>query len=147
VLMFQKEVGQRIAGQPNSKNYGAISVAAQLFYEVKIQQILKPGAFRPSPKVDSIVLEFHRRPQPLLNFSDAAEKLRFLDLVRACFSHRRKTLENSLSMELHRLPWLKIPGKTALQKLLTVDGIRRAETLSIAEFGELFFALSRAGNG
>ena len=147
VLMFQKEVGQRIAGAPGSKHYGAISVAAQLGYEVKIQQILKPGAFRPSPKVDSIVLEFHRRPQPLLQFASAEEETRFLALVRACFAHRRKTIENSLSMELGRLGWLQIGGKAELQKRLAavgIEGVRRAETVTIAEFGALFRELGKS---
>lgn len=150
VLMFQKEVGQRIAGQPNSKNYGAISVATQLFYDVKIQQILKPGAFRPSPKVDSIVLEFHRRAQPRLAFKPD-EKDRFLAMVKACFAHRRKTLENSLSMEMARLWWVKGVGKAELQQILAkagIDGMRRAETITIEEFGKLFNTLGEhSGRG
>ncbi|MGE3261824.1 MAG: 16S rRNA (adenine(1518)-N(6)/adenine(1519)-N(6))-dimethyltransferase RsmA [Bacteriovoracia bacterium] len=146
VLMFQKEVGQRIAAQPGGKEYGAISVAVQLFYDVKIQQILKPGAFRPSPKVDSIVLEFHRRAQPRLALSKD-EKDRFLAMVRACFAHRRKTVENSLSMDMAKLWWLKGIAKANLQEILKsvgIDGMRRAETISIEEFGKLFAALGKA---
>lgn len=143
-LMFQKEVGQRIAAKPRTKEYGAISVAAQLFYDVKVQQILKPGAFRPSPKVDSIVLEFDRLPQPRLTLGSPERVAQFADLVRACFSHRRKTLENSLSMELGKIKWAHIAGKADLQERLRrvgIEGIRRAETLEIEEFGKLFFDL------
>ncbi len=144
VLMFQKEVAERIAARPGSRNSGVLSVAAQNFYTVKIQQVLGPGAFRPSPKVDSAVLEFHRRERPLVEFSSQEEFERFLDLVRACFSHRRKTLENSLSMEVGKLSWLKVSSKLGVQeqlKILGIDGIRRAETLTIEEFGKLYFGM------
>lgn len=143
-LMFQKEVGQRIAAKAGGKAWGAISVAAQLDYDVSVQQILKPGAFRPSPKVDSIVLEFRRRAKPQLEFASAGVRAEFLALVRASFAHRRKTLENSLAMEAGKLPGLGLAGKAAVKEALArvgIDGGRRAETLSIAEFGQLFFGL------
>jgi 16S rRNA (adenine1518-N6/adenine1519-N6)-dimethyltransferase len=144
VLMFQKEVGQRIAARPGTRESGILSVAAQNFYDVKVQQILKPGAFRPSPKVDSAVLEFHRLPTPRLSFSDPEEWKRFLDLVRISFAHRRKTLANSLGHEIGRLSWLQTGGKAGLQKRLEsagIDGGRRAETLTIEEFGALYQAM------
>ncbi len=144
VLMFQKEVGQRIAARPNSKAYGNISVAAQNFYNVSMQQTLKPTAFRPSPKVESAVLVFERREKPVLPFKDREHFLRFHQLVRVCFSHRRKTLENSLSMELGRTEWGKFAEKKVLQEILArakIDGQRRAETLSIEEFGAIFAEL------
>jgi 16S rRNA (adenine1518-N6/adenine1519-N6)-dimethyltransferase len=143
VLMFQKEVGQRIAASPGTRNSGVLSVAAQNFYEVKVQQILKPGAFRPSPKVDSIVLEFRRRASPQLVLGES-EWPQFLDLVRMAFAHRRKTLANSLGHELGRLSWVKAQGKAGLQIALQnagIDGGRRAETLTIPEFGRLYSAL------
>jgi 16S rRNA (adenine1518-N6/adenine1519-N6)-dimethyltransferase len=145
VLMFQKEVGVRIAARSGSRDYGILSVAAQNGYDVRVQQVLKPGAFRPSPKVDSAVLEFRRREAPLVSFPDYAEERRFLDLVRIAFAHRRKTLENSLSMELHRLPWLKVAGKAALQerlRLADIEGGRRPETLSPEDYGRLYRALT-----
>jgi 16S rRNA (adenine1518-N6/adenine1519-N6)-dimethyltransferase len=117
-------------------------VATQNLYAVKVQQILKPGAFRPSPRVDSIVLEFHRLPQPRVALKPEEQK-RFSALVKAAFSHRRKTLENSLGLELSRLGW--VTGKAALKAALQksgIDGIRRAETLSIEEYGKLCQALA-----
>lgn len=145
VLMFQKEVAERIAAKPGTRNSGVLSVAAQNFYEVKLQQVLKPGSFRPSPKVDSAVLEFRRRERPAVEFSSQEEFDRFLTLVRAAFAHRRKTLENSLAMEVGKLGWVREPGKAALQMRLGslgIDGIRRAETLSIEEFGRIYSSLS-----
>lgn len=140
VLMFQKEVALRIAAECGGRAYGGISVAAQNEYEVKIQQILKPGAFRPSPKVDSAVLEFHRREKPIVSFSDSTEKARFKRLVQASFAHKRKTIENSLSMESGKLPWQNL-NKIKIQEVLNsaqIPGIRRAETVAIEEFGRLF---------
>lgn len=139
VLMFQKEVAERIAAKEGSRDSGVLSVAAQVFYDVKVQQILKPGAFRPSPKVDSAVLEFRRREKPLLDFSSHEEFEDFLELVRAGFSMRRKTLLNGLAMKLSHIPKARMEG---ILRELGIDPIRRAETLTIAEFGKLFKALS-----
>ena len=146
VLMFQKEVAQRIAAKPGTRNSGVLSIAAQNYYDVKIQQILKPGAFRPSPKVDSAVLEFQRLEKPVLEFPDQESFEQFLNLVRACFAHRRKTVENSLSMECSKISWLKDVGKKNLQQALNelgISGQRRAETITIAEFGRIFEKLKQ----
>lgn len=139
-LMFQKEVAERIAARKGTKAYGGISVLAQNVYEVRVQQILKPGAFRPSPKVDSAVLEFVRRPSPQVSLANRRDKESFSLLVKAAFAHRRKTLENSLSLESGKLPW-KSQGKAAVQAFLResgIEGSRRAETLSVEEYGKLF---------
>lgn len=145
VLMFQKEVGLRIAAEPGGRAYGIVSVLAQNLYEVKLQQILRPGAFRPSPKVDSCVLELHRRPQAQVALTEE-ERLQFAILVKCAFAHRRKTVENSLSLEIHRLHWLGGDrSRKQLQEALaaaSIDGQRRAETISVTEFGALFRALA-----
>lgn len=146
VLMFQKEVAERIAARAGTRNSGVLSVAAQNFYEVKLQQVLKPGAFRPSPKVDSAVLEFRRREKPVIAFGSQQEFEDFLNLVRAAFAHRRKTLENTLSMELGKLGWVNCAGKQAVQAKLAelgIEGNRRAESLMIEDFGRLYLALRK----
>ncbi len=135
VLMFQKEVAQRIAAREGSRDSGVLSVAAQNFFEVKLQQILKPGAFRPSPKVESAVLEFRRREKPLISFATNEDFNAFLNLVRAAFAHRRKTLLNSLAMELGHITKLALEARL---NELGIDPIRRAETLTIEEFGRLY---------
>ena len=104
----------------------------------------KPGAFRPSPKVDSAVLEFRRREKPIKDFATQEEFERFLSLVRACFAHRRKTLENSRTLEAGKMGWITEPSKVSLQKRLAslnIEGSRRAETLSIEEFVKLYDGL------
>jgi 16S rRNA (adenine1518-N6/adenine1519-N6)-dimethyltransferase len=144
VLMFQKEVAVRIAAPPGTRESGVLSVAAQVYFDVKVQQILKPGAFRPSPKVDSAVLEFRRREKPIHDFPNEEAFTRFLNLVRACFAHRRKTLENSLALEAGKLGWTGSPGKAILTERLAaigIDGGRRAETLKIEEFVAMYEAL------
>lgn len=138
VLMFQKEVAERIAAKEGSRDSGVLSVAAQVYYDVKVQQVLKPGAFRPSPKVDSAVLELRRREKPLLDFSSQEEFEAFLDLVRAGFSMRRKTLLNGLAMKLSHIPKARMES---LLREIGIDPVRRAETLKIAEFGKLYRAL------
>lgn len=140
ILMFQKEVGVRIAAPSGSRNCGVISVAAQNIYAVKVQQVLKPGAFRPSPKVDSVVLEFDRLKQPVVPLSPE-ELPRFTSLVKAAFAHRRKTLENSLAYEMGKLGWVNNPSKELVKNALAaagIDGVRRAETLTVQDFGNLF---------
>lgn len=142
VLMFQKEVGLRFAAPPGGADYGIISVFAQNFYEVKSAFILKPGSFRPAPKIDSSVVVFKRLAQPRVILSPE-EWPQFQSLVKAAFQHRRKTLENSLAL------WRLLPKgmqpitKNNLGKVLEsarIDGSRRAQTLSVEEFGQLFHA-------
>jgi 16S rRNA (adenine1518-N6/adenine1519-N6)-dimethyltransferase len=145
VLMFQKEMGVRIAARVSTRDYGIVSVAAQNLYEISVQQILKPGAFRPSPKVDSAVLEFRRRSEPIVPLETEEERKNFVTLVKSAFAHRRKTLENSLSLESHRLKFAQDQSRKGIQTALAqagIEGIRRAETLTIQEFGSLFRALS-----
>lgn len=145
VLMFQKEVGVRIAAPPGTRNCGVISAAAQNIYSVKVQQILKPGAFRPSPKVDSVVLEFDRLQQPVVPMAPG-ELPKFTSLVKAAFAHRRKTLENSLGYEMGKLGWVNNPNKEFVKKALAaagIDGSRRAENLTLQDFGNLFRQLQK----
>lgn len=139
VLMFQKEVAERIAASPGGRDFGTISVLIQNFYETKEVLRLKPGAFRPRPKVDSSVVVFRRRERPVLDIGPEAWP-RFRDFIRNVFRYRRKTLENSLKM----LGYGGSHGKNSLTDALRdagIDGQRRAETLSIPEFGALFRGL------
>ena len=138
VLMFQKEVGERIQAFPGSKKCGAISVFCQNFFTTKILTHLVPEDFDPSPKVESSVLVFQKREKPILSFSEDEYKV-FCSFVHLGFSHRRKTLENSLKLGSISFSDFRAIKKAGL--ILTEAGIeasRRAETLSITEWGELF---------
>lgn len=91
VFMFQLEVAQRIAGRPGEKDYGPLSVLAQLCCRVTRLLKLGPGAFRPAPKVDSAVLRFEPRPDA----PPVHERAELLRLLHRSFAHRRKTLLNN----------------------------------------------------
>ncbi len=93
VLMFQREVGERLAAAPGGKDYGILSVLTQLWFDIKLVTLVKPGAFNPPPKVDSIVLHFKRRATPKV---DPIDEDLFRRVVKGAFTQRRKTLRNSL---------------------------------------------------
>jgi 16S rRNA (adenine1518-N6/adenine1519-N6)-dimethyltransferase len=94
VFMFQKEVAHKILAAPGDHDYGYLSLltAAKAYSELLME--IKAANFKPVPAVDSSVLVI--RPRPF--FSEPAEEARFKDLVHKAFSHRRKTLVNSLAL-------------------------------------------------
>lgn len=133
VVMVQKEVADRICAQPGDLSLLAVSVQ---FYAVpRIVQRVPAGAFYPAPKVDSAVLRLDVRPQPAVT---AVGPETFFGVVRAGFGQKRKQLVNSLSAGLG-LP--KTVVQTALHQS-HIDPKRRAETLSLDEWGSLALALS-----
>lgn len=91
VLMFQLEVGQKILGRPGEKEYGPLSILAQLVCRPTRLMKLGPGSFRPAPKVDSAVLQFEPKSGPL----PMAQRKALLAFLHQSFSHRRKTLANN----------------------------------------------------
>jgi len=95
VLMYQREVGQRIVAEPGSKIYGGLSVLVRHFYEPKKLITLPPGAFNPPPKVHSMVIRLlpHGKT-PLCAFDDLQKT------VRQGFAHRRKTIFNQYRGQL-----------------------------------------------
>ena len=128
VLMIQREVGERITASPGSRTYGSISVLIQTYMDVSIELHVPPDAFWPRPKVDSVVIKLVPLPIPRISMPD--EKL-FRSIVRAAFSSRRKILSNSLCSLLSK------EKVEEILKLSGIDGKRRAETLSLEEFGRL----------
>lgn len=138
VLMFQREVAERIKASPGSRKCGAISVFCQNFFTTKLLLHLKPEDFDPRPKVNSSVLVFEKREKPILELS-GEEHEKFSAFVQMGFSHRRKTLENVLKLRIHSLGdfhAIKEPG--LILREAGIDPSRRAESLSIADWGELF---------
>jgi len=92
VGMFQKEVAERIASPPGNKSYGIPSVLLQAFYHIELLFDVAPALFYPVPKVNSSVIRMRRNEVVQL---DCDEKL-FVQLVKAGFNQRRKTLRNAL---------------------------------------------------
>jgi 16S rRNA (adenine1518-N6/adenine1519-N6)-dimethyltransferase len=129
ILMVQREVAERIVAPPRTRDYGLLSVQLGHIADVDLLLTLPPGAFRPPPKVHSalIRLRFHP-PDPAV--SDLAA---MRALVRSLFTQRRKTLVNSLAATLR----VARPSATAVIVRAGIDGSRRPETLTIAEFAHL----------
>ena len=131
-IMMQKEVADRIKAAPGSKTYGALSVAVQYYCEVSEVCEAPAECFEPRPKVDSEVLRLDIRGQRAVSVKD--EDL-FFDCVKAGFSQRRKTLANCMK-NLSRESLSKEEIATVLADA-GIEPVRRAETLSIEEFGAL----------
>ncbi len=98
-VMIQKEVAERITAKPGSKIYGILSVLLGLYYDLKLEFQVKPGAFFPPPKVDSAVITLKKK-QNIPNFQQ--EKL--FKIVKTAFQQRRKMLGNSLKSIISELP-------------------------------------------
>jgi len=92
VLMFQKEVAQRIAAKAQSDAYGLLTVIAQTFWKTETVTEAGPRDFDPAPRVASRVLAFTRKPVVLTNPKN------FLSFVKAAFAQRRKLLKKNLSV-------------------------------------------------
>jgi len=130
VVMLQKEMVDRILAPPDAEAYGALSVMMQMYGQVELVCKVGRGSFLPAPNVDSAVLR-------LTPFADGATRAPSSDLdwfsvvVHAAFNQRRKTLRNALSV--------KVPKEAvdAGLKAADIDGQRRGETLSVAEFARL----------
>ena len=133
VLMVQKEVAQRLTASPGTKEYSILTIAVNMYADVKMVCTIGKEAFLPPPKVKSAVVQIVLRQEPREQVEDEAF---FFKVVEAAFGERRKTLRNSLSRRLN------ISGidTEAIDKALEVTGIdpmRRGETLSIKEFAKL----------
>ena len=122
VGMFQKEVAERCAAKPGSKEYGILSVFLQAWYKVEYLFTVKAGVFNPPPKVLSAVIRLTRNEVGQL---DCDEKL-FWQVVKAGFNQRRKTLRNALSSLINKEKMVEEP-------LLDL----RAERLSVDDFVKL----------
>jgi 16S rRNA (adenine1518-N6/adenine1519-N6)-dimethyltransferase len=124
LIMTQYEVAKRIIAKPRTKDYGILSVLMNYFATVELCFKISPNVFYPKPKVDSAIIkiDFQNNKEVELDY-----KL-FIQVVKASFGNRRKTLKNSLSNSIYK--------DIGLSKI-DFDFTRRAEELSIEEFIEL----------
>jgi 16S rRNA (adenine1518-N6/adenine1519-N6)-dimethyltransferase len=129
VLMFQKEVGERLCAPPGGKDYGVLSVFCQLWFDVRKVVSVPPGAFHPAPKVHSIVVQLDPLPAPRVALADYAT---FRRVVKGAFGQRRKTLRNALGGAAFTTARID-----AVLAATAIDGKRRGETLSLSEFALL----------
>ena len=93
VIMVQKEVAERIAASPGTRDYGLLSATAQLYSDVENLFVVPPGAFAPPPKVHSAVLRMTIAPK--FESLDVPEG-EFIDFLKLTFGQKRKTLLNNL---------------------------------------------------
>jgi 16S rRNA (adenine1518-N6/adenine1519-N6)-dimethyltransferase len=131
VLMFQREVADRIVAAPRTKAYGRLSVLAQWRTRAKVVMTLPPEAFTPAPKVASAVVEFTPipAPEPQCRVSTLAR------VTAAAFGQRRKMLRSSLK-QLTPMPEL-------LLREAEIAPERRAEELTVSEFAKLASIVER----
>jgi 16S rRNA (adenine1518-N6/adenine1519-N6)-dimethyltransferase len=127
-LMFQKEVAERIVAEPDTSEYGRLSVAAQWRAHARIALRVNRSAFVPPPKVTSAVVHIVPADHPPGVDPDVMERL-----TAAAFGQRRKMLRSSLKT---------LPGALEAAGEVGIDVQRRAETLSVAEFVALARELS-----
>jgi 16S rRNA (adenine1518-N6/adenine1519-N6)-dimethyltransferase len=128
-LMLQREVADRLVAAPGTREYGVLSVLLQHVSTIEILLRLPAGAFRPAPKVLSALVRLRFHP-PL---PTVASPQAFTRIVRGVFTRRRKTLANALLA-------VDTAGQQSLAPVLEeagLDGRRRPETLTLAEFARL----------
>jgi 16S rRNA (adenine1518-N6/adenine1519-N6)-dimethyltransferase len=141
VILVQREVADRIAAEPGSRDYGLLSATAQLYARVEKLFTLPPGAFVPPPKVHSTALRLTIAPrQKELGLEDGGAgdgqmTDGFIDFLKLSFGQKRKTLWNNLKSNY---PESRLRAALAQAR---VKPAVRAETLSLKESAVLFLAL------
>lgn len=123
VLMFQREVANRIMAKPSTSERGYLTVIAEANFKVERLFDVPPTAFRPIPKVWSSVVQLTPKCVSIADYG------LFRKLVSAGFAHRRKTLQNNLKVEFS--------DPRPLLETSHIDPARRAETVSLDEWIEL----------
>lgn len=135
VIMVQREVADRIAARPGSRDYGLLSATAQLYCRVENLFSLPPGAFSPPPKVHSSVLRLTIAPR----FRELQiEPAEFIAFLKSAFAMKRKTLLNNL-----KETYSQETVKAALQQAGLLPDIR-AEAVGLESMAALFRTLKKS---
>lgn len=134
VIMVQREVAERIAARPGTRDYGLLSATAQLYTRVENLFTLPPGAFSPPPKVHSSVLRLIVAPR----FQElGVEPAAFIAFLKLAFAMKRKTLLNNLKAHY---------PDDQIRNALKAAGVRtdvRAEALDVEQTAAIFKALTK----
>lgn len=130
VFLVQKEVAERICASAGSKKYAPLSILLHICFISRLHFVVRPGAFAPSPKVDSALISLDKRTAPLFSISN--ESL-FLEFLRKAFKQRRKTLWNNLTATGDP----SVLVQEAFQKI-GLERTIRPEQLTIAQYVDLF---------
>ena len=134
VLMVQEEVADRLIAPPATRDYGALTVAVNAIFQVRVTAHVSRHAFYPVPRVDSSLVVLTRRYPAEPTAAGGALSA----LARAAFGYRRKTLARALAGA--NLPGIDEDSARQALALAGIDARRRGETLSVEEF----VALARA---
>lgn len=129
VIMVQREVADRMAAKPGTRDYGVLTVTTQLYAEVENLFTLPPEAFTPPPKVHSTVLRLRMAPR-FERLGVVPEK--FFEFVKMAFAQKRKTLVNNLKVGY---------AEERVRAVVKKAGVR-AEALSVEELAEVFKAIA-----
>ena len=129
-FMLQREVVERLAAEPGSKDWGRLGVMAQFHCEVEHLIDVPPEAFYPPPKVQSAVVRL--TPFSISPFSEV-DRADLARVVTQAFSQRRKTLRNNFKGALNDADW----------EALAIEPSARAETLTISDFIAITHRLSQ----
>lgn len=134
VMTVQKEVAQRLTAKPGNLSLMAVSV--QFYGQARLVSTIRAGAFWPRPEVDSAIVRLDLYPEPLLPLE---QEDAFFRVVKAGFSQKRKQLKNNLLA-------LGIGSEqvAAALQLSQIDGQRRAETLTLSEWVNLYQQLNQS---
>lgn len=129
-VMVQKEVGERFAAKVNDSEYSALSVEGQYLYDIKKLFTVPGRSFNPSPRVDSVIIQFKRK-----EVNEDIDLHAFFSFVRSSFKQRRKTIYNNLR-EYYR------DGEKANQVLekAGIDAGARAQELSVEQLKKIYEA-------
>lgn len=132
VYTLQREVVERICAKENSDDYSSFSVLCQIDYKPTLSFVIRKGCFYPEPQVESAVVVMEKRKESLI-----PESLRetFLEVNRALFSQRRKTIKNNLKA-------LNLKDIDRVIASSNLAGNERAETLSIEKIVEIAKAVN-----
>lgn len=135
VLMVQREVADRVAAEPGSRDYGLLSVTVQMFGPVVRLFTLPPSAFSPPPDVHSTVIRWSFRPR----FAELqVDETAFLHFARQAFAQKRKTLSNNL-----RAAGYEPAEAVAALALAAIPPQARAEELSLEQLAALWHKLPK----
>ncbi len=132
VVMVQKEVAERIASAPGTKDYGVLTIATQFYSDTSVLFDVPRTSFIPAPNVDSAILQMVPRPHPTCQPSDNDV---FFKTVKSAFALRRKTILNSISGS-GMFPL----SKAQIENAIVSAGIApsaRGETVSLEQFATL----------
>ncbi|HEY4101302.1 MAG TPA: 16S rRNA (adenine(1518)-N(6)/adenine(1519)-N(6))-dimethyltransferase RsmA [Gemmatimonadales bacterium] len=133
-FLVQREVAERIAAEPGTPEYGALTVGVQAVATVLLGVLVKKGAFAPPPKVDSTVITLIPRSPPLVGHDQIPA---FRRLVTSLFSYRRKRMVRAL----REATGMDADQATTLLQSAAIDPDVRPEAVSVQQFVQLLAAM------